>query len=80
MVTVCCSYPAFSWLPVILGVVSAVVVLIVVIVLAVCKCNMNRLSDVPSDVDRQVYRYSTSITFINTAIVVATVNIAISME
>ncbi|KAK2190873.1 hypothetical protein NP493_66g06032, partial [Ridgeia piscesae] len=46
----------FPWLPVILGVVSAVVVLIIVIVLAVRKCNTNRLSDVSNDVDSQVYR------------------------
>ncbi|KAK2187865.1 hypothetical protein NP493_153g11059 [Ridgeia piscesae] len=46
---------AFPWLPVILGVVSAVV-LIVILVLAVRKCNTNRLSDVSSDVDSPVYR------------------------
>ena len=65
----------------ILSVVSAaVVVLIVVIVLAVRKCNMNRLSEDSSDVDNRVDRYSTSITFIDTAIVVSTVNVAISID
>ncbi|KAK2190866.1 hypothetical protein NP493_66g06027 [Ridgeia piscesae] len=51
---------AFPWLPVILGVVSAVVVLIVVILLVVRKYNTKRLSDIYSDVDKQVDRYSTT--------------------